>query len=51
MPEPLRPQPLPTDFQTAAVEVLVPVPLAFRDEDTFRDEVEVLEDPEELNIE
>lgn len=49
--EPLRPQPLPTDFQTAAPEPLEQVPLAFRDEDVFQSEVDVPEDLEELNIE
>lgn len=50
--EPLKPQPGPEDFQTAAVEPIVPVPLAFRDEDVFQDQIELdLDDPEQLNIE
>jgi len=37
--EPLKPDFLPDDFKTAAIEVLVAVPLAFRDGAFFRDDV------------
>lgn len=37
--EPLKPQPGPDDFQTAAPEVVVPVPLGFRENSVLRDDV------------
>ena len=39
MVEPLKPEPGTGDFQTAMPEVLVPVPLAFRDNSAIRDDV------------
>lgn len=37
--DPLKPESIPEDFKTSAPEILVAVPLAFREGSSFKDDV------------